>query len=257
MAKKLFFIVACLLMQSAIFKLFAQPDFKYGFGGGVNFSKISELNSYPLFTDINGTDYPSAYSSMFSNIGNQFFFHGEFLFKRFTLALKPGAYTYKFSNTDQLVFNTETLEQTNSYLLRYFQIPLEIKKSFGSGNLKPFIGASASYAQLMQQGGNGTHSFIGPKITASPIAGAYYSLSSFDLVLTAGYNFCLHSITQESDRYNTTSTTPYSQSDIKLNNLFFELSVLFSLEKQDSKGGLDCPSPIKSKSPKLKKVKRK
>ena len=254
MTRYFFLIVACLLLQSTFHNATAQPTFKYGFGGGVNFASISEINSYPLFEDITGNEYSSNYSGMFSNIGSQFFFHSELLYDNLILALKPGVYTYKFKKTDQILFNTEPVEQTNAYLLRYFQIPFEVKYMLGTGNFKPFLGASVAYGHLLQQGGEGTHSFIHPKIVASPIAGAYYSLSSFDIAFTAGYNFALHSITHEADRYNTGSNTPYAQSDIKLNDLFISISVLFSVVKNESKGALDCPSPKKIK---LKKVKRK
>ena len=244
----------CLLLASTT--LSAQKTFRYGLGGGINFSHINELNSYPLFEDVTGEEYSSTYSSIFSNLGSQFFFHGEWELKAITVVIKPGIYSYKFSKTDEIIFSTEPTEQTNNYLLRYFQIPLEVRRTIGSGTLKPYIGAAITYGHLLQQGTGGTASFIHPKFTAAPLVGAYYSFEQFDLVLDAGYNLGLHAVTREDSRTNTSSSTPYTQSDLKLNDLFVSLSVLFTLSKQNSKGALDCPPPTK-RGQKNKKSKRK
>jgi hypothetical protein len=254
MIKNAILAVAFLLLQLISSNLFAQPEFKYGFGGGVNFSNIIEVNSYPLFEDITGEEYSNSYSLLLSNIGNQFFFHGEFVFDKLIIALKPGTYTYKFNKTDEIIFNSVSVKQTNAYLLRYIQIPLELKYRIAIGKLKPFLGGSFSYGHLLSQTNNGTHSFIRPKLSAGGIIGTYYSLNNIDLVLTAGYNLGLHNITQKSDRYNTTSTSPYSQSDITLNNLHLSLSVLFALNNEAPKGALACPSIQKTthKKPKRK-----
>ncbi len=250
--------ISCLLTIAAIVffhpNIKAQPTFKYGFGGGINFSHITETNSFPLFESISGDEYSSTYASVFSNIGNQYFFHGVLHFSQLVLALKPGTYTSKFSKTDEIPFNTETVTQTSDYLLRYINIPLEIKYLFGQGSLAPFIGGSISYGHLLRQGGTGNHSFIKPKFVTGPILGTYYAFENFDLVLTLGYDYGIHNITDKANRYDTSSLTPYSQSDIKLNSLYATISVLFSIDKQQmSKGGLDCPTPGKTRAPKKRK----
>lgn len=243
MAKKIIPIVALLYFLFGTITTQAQNTFRYGLGGGINFTNVNEITSYPLFEDITGAEYSSEYSSIFSNLGSQFFFHGEWETKVVTLVVKPGIYSYKFGKTDEIIFNTEPVEQTNNYLLRYFQIPLEVRRPLGSGNFRPYIGAAITYGHLLQQGGDGTNSFIQPKFTAAPLIGAYYSFESFDLALDAGYNLGLHAITRESSRFNTSSSTPYSQSTLKLNDLYVSLSILFALSKQESKGALDCPTP--------------
>ncbi len=240
------------LLLSLHFNAFSidPPKFTYGLGGGINFSNIYEANTYLLYEDMSGTTYESYYSPMFSNLGSQFFFHGEFAFNSFFLAFKPGIYTYNFSKTDEIIFNNEQLEQVSSYLLRYIQMPLEVKWVVGSGTLKPFIGGQGTPGFILRQGGTGNHSFIRPRFSAGPIAGAYIALQDFDIVLTAGYDYGLHIITNKSDRYNTTSGVTYSQSDIKQHNLNVSLSILFSIgggsggsSRGKGRGALDCVYP--------------
>lgn len=232
--------------------LYSQPQFKYGLGGGVNFTKIDNLVSFPIFEDISGAEYSSTYAPLFSNLGSQFFFHGEIELNQFNIALKPGLYSHNFSKTDQILFLTEEYEETSAYLLRYINIPLEAKYIIGNNKFRTFFGGSISYGHLLAQGGQGNHSFIRPKVVAGPVIGAYYDISGIDLVLTAGYDAGLHVVTKKSDRYNTGSSTPYSQSDIKLNQLYITLSVLFSMERNTGSGkgkaGLDCPAIVNKKS---------
>ena len=253
MFKNLILLATCAVVQLSFSAGYSQTTFKYGFGGGANFANIMEINSYPLVEDISGAEYESNYSNMFTNIGTQFFFHGEFWLKNFIVAFKPGVHTYKFNKTDQVIFNQEVVVNENRYLNRYLQVPLEVKMVFGSGTLKPYLGGGIAYGHLLQQVASGTHSFISPKFTVAPLAGAYYSFDNFDLVLTGGYNFGLHTVTKKSDRYNVGSSTPYAQSDILLNDLYVTLSILFSVQKPDSRGTLDCPTPKKGKAKKEKK----
>lgn len=248
-----YFLSAAIVLLIAL-DLQAQPEFKYGFGLGVNFSIINEVNSYVLFEDITGAEYETSYAPLFSNIGNQYFFHGEVLFSNLVLALKPGTYSYKFTKTEEIVFSTETVERESAYLLRYINVPLELKYMVGSGNFKPFIGGNISYGYLLQQGGDGNHSFIRSKFTAGPVFGTYHSVGDFELNFTFGYDYGLHIITNKADRYNTGASTPYSQSDIKLNGLYATVSVLFSIqEKSSSNGSLDCPTFSKGRKPKTSK----
>jgi hypothetical protein len=237
---------ACLLFQvNAI----DPPTFRYGFGGGINFSMIQEINSFPLYEDMSGATYESNYSPIFSNLGSQFFFHGEFNFNSIILAFKPGIYTYKFSKTDEVIFVNETQEYISNHLLRYIQMPLEAKWVLGNNTLKPFVGGELSPGYILRQGGSGNHSFIHPRISAGPIAGTYITLENFDIVFTAGYDYALHITTRKDDRYNTITGTSYSQSDIKQHNLNFSLSLLFSMGKSRSRKSLDCVYP-NSRSPK-------
>lgn len=247
-------LTVALLVLIAGYNAFSDPPtFQYGFGGGVNFSNIQVINSYPLYEDMSGTTYESSYSGLFRNLGSQYFFHGEFTFSSFYLSFKPGVYTYNFTKTDQILFNSETLEPSSTHLLRYLQMPVEAKWVVGSGTLKPFIGGEVSPAWLLRQGGSGNHSFIRPRFSLGPVGGFYYSLASFDIVLTAGYDYALHVTTSKSDRYNVTTGTSYSQSDIRQHNLNISLSILFSLEKGKSIKELECTYPNKRAPKKYKK----
>jgi hypothetical protein len=225
------------------------PTFQYGLGGGINFSMIQEITSYPLYEDMSGTEYESTYSPLFSNLGSQFFFHGEFSFNKLILAVKPGIYTYKFSKTDEILFATETLESSSSYLLRYIQMPIEAKWMVGNKTFKPYIGGELAPGYILRQGGTGNHSFIRPRISAGPVAGAYLSFENFTIVFSAGYDYALHISTNKEDRYNTLTGTSYSQSDLKQHNLNFSVSILFSLGNQQAHKGLDCVYP-NTKGPK-------
>lgn len=244
-------LLSVVLGASLFFQVYAidPPSFQYGLGGGINFSVIQEINSFPLYEDMSGTIYESYYSPIFSNLGSQFFFHGEFNFNSIILAFKPGIYTYKFIKTDEVLFQDETMEYTSTHLLRYIQMPLEAKWVLGENTLKPFIGGEISPGYILRQGGSGNHSFIRPRISAGPIAGAYLSLETFDIVFTAGYDHALHIATRKDDRYNVITGTSYSQSDIKQHNLNFSLSFLFSMGKNQSRKSLDCVYP-NARSPK-------
>ena len=70
---------------------------------------------------------------------------------------------------------------------------------------------------------------------------------SFDLVFTAGYDYNPHIITRMTDRFETTSSAPFSQSDIKLHSLYAELSILFSFDKSNLKKALECKFPKQRK----------
>lgn len=249
--------ITCAICFLALTPVWSQPEFKYGLGAGINFTSPVEQKSYPLYEDLTGETYDAEYSSFLSNMGNQYFFHAEVWFNKWVIALKPGTYTQKFSNNYEIDFNSETVEVENNFLLRYLNFPLEVKYVIGNSNFKPFIGGSAAYGHLLKQSGNGGSSFIHPKIAAGPVGGAYYSFPRFDLVLTAGYQIGLHSITKRTERYDTSTATPYSQSNIKLNELFATLSILFSISKDEPKGSLDCPQVPHNTAFKKKKHKRK
>ncbi|MBN1118517.1 MAG: hypothetical protein JXA77_15005 [Bacteroidales bacterium] len=231
-----------LLVTKLLFSI-EPPGFNYGFGGGVNFSLIQEANTFSLYEDLSGTEYESEYSPLFTNPGSQFFFHGEFAFNSLILAFKPGVASFNFSRTDEIVFSTETLEENSFFLLRYFQLPLEFKWNMGAGNFKPFLGVEGAFSYLLRQGGAGNHSFIHPRFSAGPVGGGVYSFNNFDLLLTLGFDNVLHIINNKADRYNTSLTSPYAQSDIRQHNLNASVSVLFSIGQSNLHKSLECVYP--------------
>lgn len=239
--KKLLILVTAGFLAVNVNYAINPPKFKYGLGGGVNFSSIADKNNYPLYEDISGQQYFSEYSGLFSNLGSQYFFHGEFVFQNLVFALKPGLYSFNFSKSDDVVFNNETNRFTSNYLLRYINIPLEAKLLLGVDKIKPYIGGEISYGYLLRQGGDAVNSFIHSRFSAGPVIGAYFSLQNFDIVFNAGYDIGLHQISSRDNRYNTSGNTPYSLGDVKLHNLHFSLSVLFALEKSNFRKSLECP----------------
>jgi hypothetical protein len=65
------------------------------------------------------------------------------------------------------------------------------------------------------------------------------------IALGIGYNYGLHVITRKDNRYNTSISTSYSQSDLKMNDLYANISLLFSLEKKPFASNVKCPYPIR------------
>lgn len=212
------------------------PKFKLGVGGGVNFTKIADKNSYPLVDNISGTQYSSDYSKMFSNLGSQFFIHGECFFNDFILSLKPGLYTFNFDKTDQ-ISGINPVE--SSYKLRYINTPLEAKWLLGMGNARPFIGWEFSYGYMLQ-GGTANDSFKRSRFSTGPTFGYFFKLERFNLVFSSGYDIGLNTIAGNNSS-SASGSAPFAPSTIKLHNLYFSLSILFNAEKSDFRKSLDCP----------------
>ena len=59
-------------------------------------------------------------------------------------------------------------------------------------------------------------------------------------LLSLGYQNGLHVITMKDDRYNTAVSSSFSQSDLSLNEIYVNLSLLFTLQKQPFKSGKKC-----------------
>lgn len=214
------------------------PKIKLGVGGGVNFSKIGDKNSYPLVDNTSASQYSSEYSKMFSNFGSQFFIHGECVFNDFILALKPGLYTFNFDKTDE-VLNSGINSVESNYRLRYLNTPLEAKWLLGMGNIRPYIGWEFSYGYLLQQGGDANNAFKRSRFSTGPTFGYFFKLQSFNIVFSSGYDLGLNVI---ADNDNSVSgSAPFTPTNIKLHNLYFSLSILFNAEKSDFRKSLDCP----------------
>jgi hypothetical protein len=239
MKKQLTLIIICCLFAEYSFSI-DPPQFKFGAGGGVNFSKIADKNSYPV-TDINsGDQYTSEYSKLLSNPGYQFFLHGELAFNGFNLALKPGYYNYRFSKTDEISSGSGTTQSGANYSLGYLSAPLEAKWFINWGKNNPYIGGEFTYGYLLRQGGNAGNSFRRSRFSAGPVFGINFELQAFDLVFSSGYDIGLNRITRDNDSQNIVGM-PYSPQDIKLSNLHFSLSVLFDIGKSGFRKSLDCP----------------
>lgn len=213
-------------------------NFRVGFGAGVNFSHVLESQSYNLYEDLSGAEYKNTYSGLFKNFGNQYFVQVDYRLTDFiALTMKPGTYTYSFTRLSNIMFQDDTVEQANEVRLRYFEIPLEVRYTLDlGGTFMPYVGGGFTYAHLMGSQESTNQTFIRPKMTLGGVAGTYIDLNYLILDFNVGYNYGLHVITSKENRDDTGSRDSYSQSDIRLNDLKINLSVLFSLQKRGSGG---------------------
>jgi len=213
---------------------------RIGFGGGVNFAQIVDLEPYNIYEDLSGDTYLNTYSDIFQNIGNQYFVQIEWFNDYFIVALKPGTYTYRFSKLNELVFSNETVEQETPYLLRYFTVPLEVRYRFDLQRFRPYAGASIAYSNLLGSLDASNQTFISSRFTAGAVAGTYIDLRYVILDLNVGYHMGLHNITNKADRFETGGGETFAQDDIMLNDIQINLSVLFSLSKQKHYSNVEC-----------------
>jgi len=213
---------------------------RIGFGGGVNFAQIVDLEPYNIYEDLSGDTYLNTYSDIFQNIGNQYFVQIEWFNDYLIVALKPGTYTYRFSKLNELVFSNETVEQETPYLLRYFTVPLEVRYRFDLQRFRPYAGASIAYSNLLGSLDASNQTFISSRFTAGAVAGTYIDLRYVILDLNVGYHMGLHNITNKADRFETGGGETFAQDDIMLNDIQINLSVLFSLSKQKHYSNVEC-----------------
>ena len=213
---------------------------RIGFGGGANNAQIIDLEPYNVFEDLTGETYQNNYSGMLQNWGNQYFVQLEWYNDFLVVALKPGTYTFRFSKENELVFNNETIEQSTPYLLRYISVPVEARYNVDLQRFRPYTGLTAAYSHLLGSNDASNQSFIRPKFTAGVVAGSYIDLRYIILDLNVGYLSGLHNIASKSDRFGAGSGDTFAQSDLLLNNLQVNLSLLFSLQKQRKFSNTEC-----------------
>jgi opacity protein-like surface antigen len=130
------------------------------------------------------------------------------------------------------------VEQANEIRLRYFEIPLEVRYTIDlGGTFMPYVGGGFTYAHLMGSQEAANQTFIRTKMSLGGLAGTYIDLNYLILDFNLGYDYGLHVITSKENRDDTGSRDSYTQSDIRLNDLKINLSVLFSLQKRSGGGG--------------------
>jgi hypothetical protein len=213
---------------------------RIGFGGGINFAQIMDLEPYNIYEDLSGTTYENGYSNSFQNFGSQYFVQIEWFNKFLVVVLKPGTYTYHFSKHNEIVFTNETVEEDIPYLLRYFSVPLEVRYNLDMQRFRPYAGGTVAYSHLLPSLDASNQTFLRTKFTAGAVAGTYIDLRYIILDLNAGYHFGLHNITSKADRFGTGSGETFAQDDIMLNGLQINLSILFSLQKQKQYSNVEC-----------------
>lgn len=215
-------------------------NIRFGFGGGINLTNVHSTGNSQLYEDLSGNVSINEYSSLFKNFGNQYFFIAEYYKDNYSISLRPGTYTFNFSIENILFFDDAEVSQTNSFTLRYFSLPVEFKYIVDSRNIRPFAGGLFSYSTLLGGGKSENTGFISTRLALGILGGAYYDAGFSTLGLTIGYDYGLNITTRKDNRYNTAVSTSYSQDDIILNNLYLNISMLFSLEKKRSYSNTKC-----------------
>jgi hypothetical protein len=213
---------------------------RIGFGAGANMAHVIELQSYTLYEDLTGNPYESGYSDMIHNIGDQYFVQAEWYRDPLVVSLKPGTYSYRFSQLNEVVFAGETVDQEIPYLLRYLSVPAEVRYNADLNRFRPYAGISIGYNHLLGSHDPANQTFIRSMFSAGLTAGTYIDLRYVILDLNAGYLSGLHNITRKQERFETGSGTTFAQDDLLLNHLQISLSVLFSLQKQKHYSNVEC-----------------
>lgn len=235
------FLSLALLAQRGQFT----QNLKLGLGGGVNFAVTNVSSDIVIYEDLAGNEITTEYSPVFKNFGHQYFFLAEYSLSPLVIGLRPGTYSYNFSSENTLVFEDSEVTESHDYTLRYFEIPLDVKYLFTDRKLQPFLGGTIAWGTLLGKGSTTGNGFIHNRFTLGLNAGAYYDTGFITFVLTSGYNYGLHVITSKSNRFETAAGSPYSIGDIKLNHLFANLSLLFSLEKKRFASFSKCVYPYR------------
>jgi len=128
-----------------------------GFRGGINFTQPIPLKRYSVVS-VNSLDNTGIkhYKSFLSNVGYQYGFIMTYsLTDNFAISFQPGfsQYTYNYSNSYSWTDNTNTSNQIDltyesRHVLHYFELPVLIQYSYGSGTLKPYLQAGFQYGIL-------------------------------------------------------------------------------------------------------------
>ena len=213
---------------------------RIGFGAGANAAQVIDLDPYSIYEDLTGNTYESGYSGIFQNIGDQYFAQIEWYNRQMVVSLRPGTYSYRFSQFTGVAFSGETVEQETPFLLRYLSVPVEYRLQADLQRFRPYAGITASYSYLLGSHDPVNRTFLRSRFSAGLVAGTYVDLRVVILDLNAGYLSGLHNITRKQDRFATGSGTAFAQDDLLLNNLQVSLSVLFSLQKQRNYSNVEC-----------------
>ena len=213
---------------------------RVGFGAGINAAQVIDLDPYSIYEDLTGNTYESWYSGIFQNIGDQYFAQIEWTDKLLVVSLKPGTYSYRFSQYTEVAFSSETVQQETSFLLRYLSVPLEFRLQADLQRFRPYGGITASYSTLLRSNDPVNTTLLRSRFSAGIVAGTYVDLRYVILDLNAGYLSGLHNITSKQERFTTGNGTSFAQDDLLLNHLQINLSVLFSLQKQKHFSNVEC-----------------
>lgn len=213
---------------------------RIGFGAGANGAHIIDLSPYNIFEDLTGAEYENSYSALYRNIGNQYFVQAEWYNDNLVVALKPGTYSYQFSKLNEVIFNSETLEQETPYLLRYLTVPVELRYNLDLQRYRPYAGLTVGYSHLLGSNDASNQTFIRPRISAGAALGSYIDFRYIILDINVSYASALHNIASKEERFGTGGGQSFAQDDLLLNDLSISFSLLFSLQKQRRFSNIEC-----------------
>lgn len=268
-----YFIYAVILLFTS-FKLSAQKfQPVIGIHGGVNFSIPKVTDSYEMITLLNGEPTPDRnYNNLFQSFGHQIGFSLYlYLNDHLAIGLLPQMATYTYGyNTSLEFFNTNgapvsMVERFSESKLNYINIPLVLNYYIRKATFSPYLMGGASYG--IMRGAQQTvetqttdyatsdvtypnttqavndNEYIRSKINVFGGVGAQYDLTQLRIALDISYWMGLNNIVNETNRYDTQSLSgrTYAVSDdLTLDHVVVNLSVLFPINKVNTKGALDC-----------------
>jgi hypothetical protein len=254
-----------------------------GFRGGINFTQPIPLKRYSVVS-VNSLDNTGIkhYKSFLSNVGYQYGFIMTYsLTNNFAISFQPGfsQYTYNYSNSYSWTDNTNTSNQIDltyesRHVLHYFELPLLIQYSYGSGTLKPYLQAGFQYGILQNAAARVTTNltqrsitgdvplnmddntgdvsawYIRSRFTLLAGAGVRYDLNIFSLALDVSYYFGINNVVNEKGRYsiqNFSGGTYDVPDDISIHNLVINASLLFPINQTLRRINDSCKNLLKGR----------
>ena len=254
-----------------------------GFKGGINFTQPIPLARYSVVSTNNAVEAGmKKYKSFLSNPGYQYGFVIIYnLTENIALSFQPGIsqYAYSYSNSYSWADNSNTSNQIDltyesRHTLHYFEFPLIVQYSYGSGSLKPYLQGGFQYGmiqnatakvttQLIQHSLNGdvplnvddntgdvSAWYIRSRFTLLAGAGVRYDLSAVLLALDASYFFGLNNVVNEKGRYSIQNFSGGSYDipdDINLHNLVINVSLLFPINQTIQRINDSCKNLLRKR----------
>ncbi len=214
-----------------------------------------------------------SYDGLFKNVGNQFGFSIFYpAWGNFHIGLLPAYSSYQYAYNTQYAWNGSSQyslenQTTHQQKLRYLEIPISLRYYFGYQNFKPYLEGIVSYSLLHTANKKAStnytqtnelysseiqssvlqsdysNSYITSKFDLGVGAGISYDFNQIILMLGASYNYNLHNIINEKERYSNNLFVGNSydvQDDLKLHSLKINLMVIFPISKLTKRSSIEC-----------------
>ena len=246
------------------FDPFLRSQWYLGFKGGMNLTNPQVINSYSSIEPLNypAADLEKTYDGM-RHPGGQAALVITYYTKGFSISFEPGFMSNIFEHNtsttwqdSENISNSLNVDYNHRTRLDYLEFPVTVKYDLLRGNIRPFVGAGATYGLLMnasrkitRSGEDSASGYTGPftdasltvgikdqfiksSVSAKGFAGVSYDPGNIRLILDIGYQFGLNNITSTKNRYseNILSGIGESMDDLKLGLFTTNLSVVFPLK---------------------------